>query len=142
MQTRKVELATGSNMLLFRFSRRDRRKPALHFRSAVPLLDGKPIPAASDMDKRSCLAVVVPGRALYGKWLSGKFLAAYQYESPTRAPWRSMRVVDLVPPPLGLPQRSEGLATRNATSPHLRRFSSFPPPGPRAGRPKRGKNGE
>ena len=48
-----------------------------------------------------------------------------------------------VAPPLGLPQRSEGLATRNATAPaSFAVFSSFRPPGPWAGWPKRGKNGE
>ena len=54
-----------------------------------------------------------------------------------------LAVCRFIPPPLGLPQRSAGLATRNAASPiPFAVFSAFPPPGPRAGRRKRGKNGE
>ena len=41
--------------------------------------------------------------------------------------------------PLGLPQRSEGLTTTGGSTTSIRRFSSFRPPGPRAGWPKRGK---
>ena len=53
------------------------------------------------------------------------------------------RFVDLVekhpPPPLGLPQRSAGLTTTGQTTTAIGRFSSLRPPGPRAGRPQRGK---
>jgi hypothetical protein len=43
-------------------------------------------------------------------WTVGEYLALKP------VPHRTMRAVDLIPPPLGLPQRCEGLATRNATS--------------------------
>ena len=49
----------------------------------------------------------------------------------------SLRSVDLIPPPLGLPQRSECLATRNAASPPpFAYFFAFSAARPMAGRRK------